>query len=73
MQVRRDWLDPVGLYHTASARRLSTTREDRVGQTMAGLFAQTEIEWTRTVRTTLGLRTDVYQYAVTSDRPAQLG
>ena len=58
---------PVGLYHTANAARLSTTREDRVGQTMAGLFAQTEIEWTRTVRTTLGLRTDAYQYTVTSD------
>ena len=73
VQVRRDWLSPVGLYHTANAARLSTTREDRVGQTMAGLFAQTEIEWTRTVRTTLGLRTDAYQYAVTSDRPLNSG
>jgi hypothetical protein len=27
VQVRRDWLDPVGLYHTQGQRRLSTTRE----------------------------------------------
>ncbi len=73
VQLRRDWLTPVGLYRTANAQRLATTREDRVGQTMAGLFAQTEIEWTRKVRTTLGLRGDVYQYAVTSDRPLNSG
>jgi hypothetical protein len=73
VQLRRDWLRPVGLYHTAHARRLSTTREDRVGQTMAGMFAQTEIEWTRAVRTTLGVRTDAYQFAVTSDNPLNSG
>jgi hypothetical protein len=64
LQLRRDWLDPVGLYHTANAVRLSTTREDRVDQTMTGVFAQTEIEWSRAVRTTFGLRGDIYQYAV---------
>jgi hypothetical protein len=73
MQVRRDWLSPVGLYRTANAVRLSTTREDRVGQTMVGLFAQTEVEWTRTVRTTLGLRTDTYQYDVRSDNARNSG
>jgi outer membrane receptor protein involved in Fe transport len=73
VQIRRDWLDPVGLYHTASARRLSTTREDQVGQTMLGLFAQTEIEWTPRVRATLGLRGDVYQFDVTSDNALNSG
>jgi hypothetical protein len=73
VQVRRDWLSPVGLYHTANAARLSTTREDRVGQTMVGLFAQTEIEWSRTVRTTVGLRTDAYQFDVRSDTPLNSG
>ena len=73
VQLRRDWLSPVGLYRTANAVRLSTTREDRVGQTMVGLFAQTEIEWTRTLRTTLGLRTDTYQYDVRSDNPLNSG
>jgi hypothetical protein len=73
VQLRRDWLSPVGLYRTANAVRLSTTREDRVGQTMVGLFAQTEVEWTRTVRTTLGLRTDRYQYDVRSDNARNSG
>jgi outer membrane receptor protein involved in Fe transport len=73
VQVRRDWLGPVGLYHTQDRRRLSTTREDDVGQTMTGLFAQTEIEWTRVFRTMLGLRVDAYQYSVTSDNPLNSG
>jgi hypothetical protein len=67
IQVRRDWLDPVGLYRTAARQRLSTTRQDDVGQTMAGVYAQTEVEWTRTLRTTFGLRADRYQFSVTSD------
>jgi hypothetical protein len=66
VQLRHDRLSPVGLYHTAARRRLSTTREDRVNQTMAGVHVQTEVEWSRSVRTTLGLRTDIYQFDVAS-------
>jgi hypothetical protein len=73
LQVRRDWLDPVALYRTAARRRLATTREDRVDQTMAGIHAQAEIEWTRTLRTTAGLRADAYRFAVTSDHPLNSG
>jgi hypothetical protein len=73
VQLRRDWLDPVGLYHTQARERLSTIREDRVGQTMAGVYAQTEIEWTRTLRTTLGLRADAYHFSVTSGNPLNSG
>ena len=73
VQIRRDWLDPVGLYRTASRQRLSTTREDEVGQTMAGVYAQTEIEWTRSLRTTFGLRADRYQFSVISDNPLNSG
>jgi hypothetical protein len=73
LQVRQDWLAPVGLYHTAGRQRLSTTREDQVGQTMTGVFAQTEIEWTRAVRTTFGLRADAYRFHVTSDQPLNSG
>jgi hypothetical protein len=73
VQLRRDWLDPVALYHTEARQRLSTTREDQVGQTMAGVYAQTEIEWTRMIRTTLGLRADAYQFSVTSNNPLNSG
>jgi hypothetical protein len=73
VQLRRDWLDPVGLYRTAARQRLSTTREDEVGQTMAGVYAQTEIEWTRKLRTSVGLRADMYQFSVDSDNPLNSG
>jgi hypothetical protein len=73
VQVRQDWLEPVGLYHTAARQRLSVTREDQVGQTMTGVFAQSEIEWTRMLRTTFGLRADVYRFDVTSNEPLNSG
>ena len=73
VQVRRDWLDPVGLYRTAARQRLWTTREDELGQTMAAVYAQTEVEWTRTLRTTFGVRADRYQFSVTSDNPLNSG
>jgi hypothetical protein len=73
LQVRADWLAPVGLYRTSSRQRLSTTREDEVSQAMTGVYAQTEIEWTRTLRTTLGLRADRYQFSVTSNNPVNSG
>jgi hypothetical protein len=73
VQLRRDWLTPVGLYRTAARRRLSTTRQDEVGQTMAGAYAQSEIEWTRALRTTFGLRADAYQFDVTSGNPLNSG
>jgi hypothetical protein len=63
----------VGLYRTAARQRLSTTREDEVGQTMAAVYAQTEVEWTRTFRTMVGLRADRYQFSVTSDNPLNSG
>jgi hypothetical protein len=72
-QLRYDRLSPVGLYHTANRERLDTTREDRVGQALTAAFAQSEIEWTRVVRTTLGIRTDVYAFDVTSNNPANSG
>lgn len=73
LQIRHDSLDPVGLHKTGGRERLSTTREDEVGQTMTGAYAQTEIEWSRKFRTTLGLRADFYQFAVTSDTAANSG
>ncbi len=73
VQVRRDWLDPVGLYHTVARQRLSTTREDRVGQTLSGVYAQSEIEWARAFRTTVGVRADAYQFSVASSNPLNSG
>ena len=73
VQLRRDRLDPVGLYQTSNGRRRLTTREDEVGQGMIGAFGQSEVEWTRWFRTTVGLRADLYQFSVTSTTPANSG
>ncbi len=73
VQVRRDWLDPVGLYHNVGRVRLDTVREDEVGQTMTGVFGQSEIEWTRHLRTTVGLRADIYQFSVDAGLPVNSG
>ena len=40
---------------------------------MAGVYAQTEIEWTRMLRTMVGLRADGYQFSVDSDNPLNSG
>jgi hypothetical protein len=73
IQTRHDWLDPIGLYKTARTHRLTTTRTDRVSQTMTATYAQSEIEWARKFRTTLGLRGDVYRYDVTASNSANSG
>ena len=73
VQLRRDRLEPVGLYLTTNGRRRSTTREDKVGQGMIGVFGQSEVEWTRWLRTTVGLRADRYQFSVTSNTAANSG
>jgi hypothetical protein len=73
VQFRRDWLDPVGLYRTAGRQRLSTTREDEVWQTMAAVYAQSEVQWTPSVRIMVGIRADRYQFSVTSDNPLNSG
>jgi hypothetical protein len=58
---------PLGLYHTRATERLATIRADDVDQQSVGLFADSEIEWSRVVRTTFGLRGDVYHWNVESN------
>jgi hypothetical protein len=64
---------PLGLYLTRETERLTTVRADDVDQRSAGLFADTEIEWTRTIRTTVGLRGDIYHWNVESDNQLNSG
>lgn len=73
-EVRHDSVGgPLGLYLTAQTQRLSTVRADQVGQISTGVYGQTEIEWSRTLRTTFGLRGDYYHYNVVSDNPLNSG
>jgi hypothetical protein len=73
VDVRRDSVAPLGLYLTRATERLSTAREDNVDQASIGMFGESEIEWTRRLRTTVGLRGDVYRWDVESDNPLNSG
>ena len=74
VDVRSDSVGgPLGLYHTRATERIGTIRADEADQTSVGGFATSEIEWSRTVRTTFGLRGDVYRWKVESDNPLNSG
>lgn len=55
--VRQDRIT-VGLYKTQARQVWETTREDRVRETMAGLWGQTSLELAPWLRAIAGLRTD---------------
>ncbi len=63
-QVRNDDITNVGLYATEARVRLSTTSQAAVIETLAGAFAQNEIEWTPWLRTLAGVRADVARFDV---------
>jgi outer membrane receptor protein involved in Fe transport len=56
-QLRHDRAS-VGLYDSLAREIVSTTREDRIRQTQAGLFAQTSVEFSPAWRAVFGLRGD---------------
>jgi outer membrane receptor protein involved in Fe transport len=64
---------PLGLYLTRATERIGTVRADEVDQRSLGIFGDSEIEWTRTIRTTFGLRGDFYNWNVESDNPLNSG
>lgn len=73
LQLRHDNIGNTALYKTIARRRVNAIRADAVDQTGLGIFGQTEIEWSRVFRTTLGLRGDVEWYDVTSSNPVNSG
>jgi hypothetical protein len=74
VDIRNDQVGgPLGLYLTRATERLATVRADDVNQTSVGMFAESEIEWSRKVRTTVGLRGDIYHWNVNSDNPLNSG
>jgi hypothetical protein len=73
-EVRHDSVGgPLATYLTEAKQRLSTVHSDEAGQLSTGLFGEAEIDWSRVIRTTFGLRGDVYHYSVTSDNPLNSG
>jgi hypothetical protein len=73
-EVRHDSVGgPLATYLTEARQRLSIVHADEAGQFSSGIFGEAEIDWSRVVRTTLGLRGDVYHYDVTSNNPVNSG
>ena len=70
---RIDRIPTVGLYHTRALERLETIREDDVTQSSGAAFFQTSVQWTPKLRTTAGVRGDLYHFDVRSDDPANSG
>jgi hypothetical protein len=72
-EMRRDTIGTVGLYRTVERRRLSTVREDSVGQTSGAVHAELQTQWSDRVRTIVGLRGDAYRWSVDAGDPANGG
>jgi hypothetical protein len=72
IDARYDDID-VGLFNTKERQRLSTVREDRVKEASAGIFVENTLRWTEWLRTTVGIRGDLYSVDVSSDRDENSG
>lgn len=74
VDVRNDSVGgPLGLYRTVATSRISTVRADEADQTSVGFFGETEVEWGRKLRTTVGVRGDLYRWRVVSNNPLNSG
>jgi hypothetical protein len=73
LQSRADFLNPVGLYRTTRRDRLSTVRQDDVGEWGSGVFVEAESRWRPWFRSVVGLRGDIYSFSVDADIPTNSG
>ena len=72
-QLRHDDASVIGLYDTVRQRRTNTVREDALRQTSLGVFGESVLDWTSFFRTSVGLRADVYRFAVDANNPLNSG
>ncbi len=72
-QLRRDDIGEIGFYNTIRARRVGTVRSDSLDLLSVAGFGQSEIEWGRRLRTTIGVRVDRFGYDVRSSNPLNSG
>lgn len=62
-QVRQDRAR-VGFFQTQARVVTAVTRDDRVRETLLGLYGQTSVDWTPWMRTVVGLRADQGRFRV---------
>lgn len=73
LDVRYDDIGSVALFNTRNRERLATTRDDVVEELSYSLFGETEILWSDSFRTTVGLRGEFYNWDVTAHQAANSG
>ncbi|MBI3701345.1 MAG: TonB-dependent receptor [Afipia sp.] len=72
VQTHYDDID-VGLFNTVDRRITGIVREDHVKEGSAGFYAQNLVRWTPWLRTTTGIRYDIFNASVNSDNPLNSG
>lgn len=72
VQTRYDDIE-VGLFNTKERKVLSTVRDDSVQEGSVGVFGSTTVRWTEWLRTTAGIRGDLYWTDVKSSLAANTG
>jgi hypothetical protein len=72
VQSRHDDIH-LGLFTTEQRLRLSTTREDRVQEGNVSFWTDTTTRWTDWLRTTVGIREDIFAGRVLSDTSENSG
>jgi hypothetical protein len=65
MQLRHDRIR-VGLFDTVARKVTGTTRDDKVQETLLGVYGQTAVELTPWLRTIVGVRADQARFKVDS-------
>ena len=73
LQVRRDDIDPLALYHTVGQAIIGVTREDTVKETSVGIYVEDTLHVTEKFRTIVGVRADRYNFDVDSNIPVNSG
>lgn len=72
LQVRYDDIQ-VGLFNSVQRVPTGTIRSDHVNETSIGLYAENKVTWTDWLRSTVGVRGDMYWASVASDTAANSG
>lgn len=73
VQIRHDDIAKVGLYRTIARQRFETVREDAVKQTSYAAYSSIDTQWSDSVRTTVGLRVDRFDFDVDANLAANSG
>ncbi|MDT8398546.1 MAG: TonB-dependent receptor [Pseudomonadales bacterium] len=73
LDLRYDDIGKLSLFRTAQRERIGVTRNDAVQELSISLYAQTQIQWTDSFRTTFGVRGELYNWDVNARREANSG